>query len=88
MPRVEVSLDEPCRTTIAGCSCCSFARFALSTISGNAQGGVAYGDLSMGDFVGTTVTGNGGVTDIVCNPQYSATRGVADTGGTTNCVEP
>ena len=66
----------------------SFARFSDSTISGNAGGGVVLSDLSMGNFIGTTVTGNGGGTDVVCNPQYSATRGVASTGGTTNCVEP
>jgi len=66
----------------------SFARFSDSTITGNAGGGVILQDLSMGNFIATSVTGNGGVTDIVCSPQYSATRGVADTGGTTNCVEP
>jgi hypothetical protein len=65
----------------------SFARFAGSTISGNGGGGVILQDLSMGNFVADTITGNGG-TDIVCSPKYSATRGVADTGGgTTNCVE-
>jgi hypothetical protein len=66
----------------------SFARFTSSTISGNNGGGVVYSDLSMGDFAGTTVSGNGGNIDVVCNPQYSATRGVASTGGTTTCVEP
>jgi nitrous oxidase accessory protein NosD len=66
----------------------SFARFSGSTISGNAGGGVILQDLSMGNFIADTITGNGGGTDVVCSPQYSATRGVADTGGTTNCVEP
>jgi hypothetical protein len=66
----------------------SFARFSVSTISGNAGGGVAYGDLSMGDFAGTTVRGNGGKTDVVCNPQFAATRGTGTIGGTTDCVEP
>ena len=65
----------------------SFARFPGSTIGGNAGGGVVISDLSMVDFTASTVTGNGG-TDVTCNPQYSATRRVADTGGTTNCVEP
>jgi hypothetical protein len=65
----------------------SFARFQVSNISGNAGSGVVYSDLSMGDFRATTVSGNG-ATDVVCNPQYSATRGTATIGGTTNCVEP
>jgi hypothetical protein len=29
-------------------------------------------------FNGGTVTGSGGGIDVACNPQYSATRGVAD----------
>jgi len=66
----------------------SFARFQRSNITGNAGGGVVYSDLSMGDFVGTTVSSNGGQTDVLCNPQFSATRGTATIGGTTNCVEP
>jgi len=66
----------------------SFTKFTNSTISGNAAGGVVVSDLSMVNFAGSTVNGNGGGTDIVCNPQYSATRGVGGTGGTTNCVEP
>lgn len=59
-----------------------------ATISGNGGPGVLIQDLSMVTFNGGTVTGNGGGTDVVCNPQYSATRGVADTGAATNCVEP
>ena len=66
----------------------SFARFTFSSITGNAGGGVAYSDLSMGDFGATTVSGNGGQLDVVCNPQFSATRGTGTINGTTNCVEP
>jgi len=58
-----------------------------STISGNAGAGVLVRDLSIATFVGASVTGNGG-TDVECEPQVPVTRGVADTGGTTNCVEP
>lgn len=60
-----------------------------ATISGNVGPGVLIQDLSMVTFTGGTVTGNNSEgTDVVCNPQYSATRGVADTGAKTNCVEP
>jgi hypothetical protein len=59
-----------------------------ATISGNTGPGVLIQDLSMVTFTGGTVTGNGGGTDVVCSPQYSATRGVADTHPTTNCNEP
>jgi hypothetical protein len=59
-----------------------------ATISGNGGPGVQIQDLSMVTFVSGTVTGNGGGTDVICNPQYSATRGVASTGAITNCVEP
>jgi len=65
----------------------SVARLA-GTITGNGGAGVLIQDLSMVTFNGATVTGNGGGTDVICNPQYPVTRGVADTGGTTNCVEP
>jgi hypothetical protein len=65
----------------------SAARLA-ATISGNTGPGVLIQDLSMVTFNGGTVTGNGGGTDVVCSPQYSATRGVAATGAITNCVEP
>jgi hypothetical protein len=57
------------------------------TVAGNTGPGVQIEDLSMVTFLGGTVSGNGG-TDVLCNPQYSVTRGVAGTGGTTNCVEP
>jgi Right handed beta helix region len=66
----------------------SVARFTGATaITNNGGPGVLIHDLSMVTF-DATVTGNGGGTDVVCNPQYSATRNVAGTGGTTNCVEP
>ena len=68
----------------------SYARLRTAVISGNAGAGVLVGDLSMGLFIGSTVTGNLGRTDVFCAPQYSATRGaLTDIGaGTTNCVEP
>jgi len=68
----------------------SAARFTSATITNNAGPGVLVGDLSMVTFGGATVTGNGGGTDVVCNPQFSATRGALSDigGGTTNCVEP
>jgi len=66
----------------------SVARFTTATISGNAGAGVLVHDLSMVTFDGATVTGNGGGTDVVCNPQFAATRGTGGIGGTTNCVEP
>jgi hypothetical protein len=66
----------------------SAARFTGgTTITNNGGPGVLIQDLSMVNFA-ATVTGNGGGTDVVCNPQFPATRGVAGTGGTTNCVEP
>jgi len=66
----------------------SVASFDSATISGNAEAGVLVHDLSMAIFSGASVTGNGGGTDVECDPQFPATRGTADTGGTTNCVEP
>lgn len=66
----------------------SNARFTGGvTIADNGGPGVLIEDLSMVNF-DATATGNGGGTDVVCHPQYSVTRGVAGTGGTTNCVEP
>jgi hypothetical protein len=66
----------------------STARFTGGTaITNNGGPGVLIHDLSMVNF-DAAVTGNGGGTDVVCDPQYPATRGVADTGGTTNCIEP
>ena len=68
----------------------SYARLQTAVISGNASAGVLVSDLSMGRFIGSTVTGNLGGTDAFCAPQYSATRGALTDigGGTTNCVEP
>jgi Right handed beta helix region len=67
------------------------ARFAGSdVVTGNGASGVNVGDLSFTLFQGATVTGNLGGTDVLCNPQFSATRGALTDigGGTTNCVEP
>jgi hypothetical protein len=69
----------------------SAARFTSTTIANNGGPGVLLTDLSMANFLGAgIVTGNGGGTDVVCNPQFSATRGALGNigGGTTNCVEP
>ena len=66
----------------------SSARLA-ATISANAGPGVLIQDLSMVTFTGGTVTGNGGGADVVCNPQFSATRGVGATGAIApSCNEP
>jgi hypothetical protein len=63
-----------------------------TTITGNGGAGVRITDLSMVVFVGPdTITGNLGGTDVVCQPQFSATRGLfTDVVGATiaNCVEP
>ena len=59
-----------------------------NTVTDNAGPGVIVQDLSMVSFNGASVTHNGGGMDVACNPQYPATRGVADTGAITNCVEP
>jgi hypothetical protein len=66
----------------------SAVRFTPATITNNGGPGVLIHDLSMATFDGATVSGNGGGTDVDCEPQFSATRGTADIGGTTNCVEP
>lgn len=59
-----------------------------SVITGNGGNGVAIHDLSFGSF-GTSVMDNvsGNLTqpDVACYPQFSATRGAATVGGTTNC---
>lgn len=66
------------------------ARFEGSgTITANGASGVQVSDLSFANFEGDwIVTGNLGGTDVVCAPQFPATRGAASIGGTTNCVEP
>ena len=73
----------------------SQARFdslsGVNAITGNGGAGVRVGDLSFASFdVDSNVTGNVGGTDVVCVPQFSATRGALTnlSGGTTNCPEP
>jgi hypothetical protein len=57
-----------------------------NVITGNGRFGVSVNDLSFAGFVGSnTVNGNLAQPDVVCNPQYSATRGAGTVGGTTNC---
>jgi hypothetical protein len=60
-------------------------------ITANSGVGVAVSDLSFALFTGgTTVTGNASGTDVLCLPQFPATRGALANigGGITNCVEP
>jgi hypothetical protein len=67
------------------------ARFEAMTVTANGGSGVLVRDLSFGFFsVGTSIMGNLGGTDVVCAPQFSATRGALANigGGKTNCVEP
>jgi hypothetical protein len=67
----------------------SFA--GANSITGNGGAGVTLSDLSFAFFdVGSNVNGNAGGTDVVCLPQFSATRGATTnlSSGTTNCVEP
>lgn len=62
-----------------------------SSITGNGGAGVSVGDLSFAFFdAGSNVTGNTAGADVICLPQFSATRGATTNlgGGTTNCVEP
>ncbi len=67
------------------------AQLANVSITGNTGHGVRLGDLSFGEFAGgNSISGNnaGAATplDVVCDPQYSATRGLANLSGTTtNC---
>jgi parallel beta helix pectate lyase-like protein len=60
-----------------------------NTVTNNAQAGVRVKDLSFGIFFDSDVTNNLGGTDVVCEPQFPATRNTATdiNGGTTNCVE-
>jgi hypothetical protein len=60
------------------------------SISNNGNAGVSIGDVSYVEFSdGITVSGNLGGTDVLCAPQFSATRGALGLiGATTNCVEP
>jgi hypothetical protein len=64
-----------------------------SSITNNSGAGIAVKDLSFANFVpGVTnvVKSNLGGTDVLCSPQFPATRGALTSigGGTTNCVEP
>jgi len=65
--------------------------FGGNTITSNGGAGVTLLDLSFASFdPGDVITGNLGGTDVVCNPQFSATRGALTNigGGTTTCTEP
>ena len=60
-------------------------------VSANGGAGVMVADLSFALFTGgTTITGNLAGTDVLCSPQFPATRGALANigGGITNCVEP
>jgi len=58
-------------------------------VTGNAGNGVFLRDLSFARFVSANnVSGNLAQPDVVCLPQFPATRGAGTVGGTTNCVEP
>lgn len=64
--------------------------FGGNTITGNGGAGVTLLDLSFASFdPEDNITGNLSGTDVVCNPQFSATRGALTNigGGTTNCTE-
>ncbi len=61
------------------------------TVTANSGVGVGVHDLSFALFSGgTTVTGNLAGTDVLCSPQFPATRGALSNigGGITNCLEP
>jgi len=65
--------------------------FGGNTITSNGGAGVTLLDLSFASFdPGDVITGNLGGTDVVCDPQFSATRGALTNigGGTTTCTEP
>lgn len=60
-------------------------------VSANGGAGVVVADLSFALFTGgTTITGNLAGTDVLCSPQFPATRGALTNigGGITKCVEP
>jgi hypothetical protein len=62
-----------------------------SVITANGGAGVSVSDLSFVTFRGpSNITANRGGVDVVCGPQFSATRGATVNlgGGKTNCVEP
>ncbi len=69
----------------------SFPSTTGTIITNNGGFGVRLRDLSFASFEpGNSVTGNLVGKDVVCQPQFSATRGALTNinGGTTNCVEP
>ena len=74
---------------LARFSSVAFLQFG-NIVTNNGGAGVRINDLSMGLFSGEDVTGNLGGTDVLCEPQFPATRGALTSinGGTTNCVEP
>jgi hypothetical protein len=61
-----------------------------TTVTANTGVGVAVSDLSFALFSSASVTGNLAGTDVLCSPQFSASRGALTNigGGVTNCVEP
>ena len=63
-----------------------------SSITGNQGVGILVKDLSFATITGSpiVVTGNLGSEDVLCSPQFPATRGMLTSigGGKTNCVEP
>ena len=68
----------------------SEAGFEETSVTGNGDSGVVVRDLSFAGFSASNVTGNLSGTDVICQPQFPATRGALTDigGGTTNCVEP
>jgi len=64
-----------------------------SSITNNSGAGVVVRDLSFANFpdgVSNIVKSNLGGADVICNPQFPATRGALTNigGGSTNCIEP
>jgi len=71
----------------------SAARFITgNVVTGNAGNGVELSDLSFASFdlPSNNISGNTTQPDVVCSPQFSASRGALTHigGGTTNCSEP
>lgn len=67
------------------------AIFGPNTITGSGFQDVSVNDLSFAAFdPGNSITGSLQPPDVVCNPQFSATRGALTNigGGSTNCIEP
>ena len=60
-----------------------------NVVTGNSGVGVGIGDLSFARFFSpNNISGNLSQPDVACFPQFSATRGAATNGGTTDCNEP